>query len=66
MMNVNMTPARKNFVEKAQSEFGEGAVLSRDQVVGVKEKNSLGWPSWFVRAPYKLSLIHISEPTRPY
>ena len=53
MMNVNMTPARKNFVEKAQSEFGEGAVLSRDQVVGVKEKNSLGWPSWFVRAPYK-------------
>ena len=48
-----MTPARKNFVEKAQSEFGEGAVLSRDQVVGVKEKNSLGWPSWFVRAPYK-------------
>ena len=53
MMNVNMTPARKNFVEKAQSEFGEGAVLSRDQVVGVKERNSLGWPSWFVRAPYK-------------
>ena len=39
MMNVNMTPARKKFVEVAQAEFGEGAVLSREQVVDVKEKN---------------------------
>ena len=63
MMNVNMTPARKNFVEKAQSEFGEGAVLSRDQVIGVKEKNSLGWPSWFVRSPYKVDRGMYKLPT---
>ena len=38
MMNVNMTPARKKFVEVAQAEFGEGGVLSKQQVTDIKEK----------------------------
>ena len=63
MMNVNMTPAKKKFVEVAQAEFGEGAVLSKEQVVDVKEKNSLGWPSWFVRSPYKVARGMYKLPT---
>ena len=63
MMNVNMTPAKKKFVEVAQAEFGESAVLSKEQVVNVKEKNSLGWPSWFVRSPYKVDRGMYKLPT---
>ena len=63
MMNVNMTPAKKKFVEVAQAEFGESAVISKEQVVDVKEKNSLGWPSWFVRSPYKVARGMYKLPT---
>ena len=54
MMNMKMTPAKKKFVEIAQAEFGEGETLSKEQVVDLKEKYSLGWPSWFVRSPFKV------------
>ena len=55
MMNVKMTPARKNFVELAQTEFGEGGVLSRSDVFKLsKETHNIGWPSWFLRSPYKI------------
>ena len=63
MMNVNMTPARKNFVEMAQSEFGEGAILSKTDVREFKEKHNLGWPSWFVRSPYKVDRGMYKLPT---
>ena len=63
MMNVNMTPARKNFVEMAQSEFGEGAVLSKTDVREFKEKHNLGWPSWFVRSPFKIDRGMYKLPT---
>ena len=63
MMNVNMTPARKKFVEVAQAEFGEGEVLSKQQVTDIKEKYSLGWPSWFVRSPYKVDRGMYKLPT---
>ena len=63
MMSVNMTPAKKKFVEVAQAEFGESAVLSKEQVVNVKEKNSLGWPSWFVRSPFKVDRGMYKLPT---
>ena len=53
-MNMKMTPAKKKFVEIAQAEFGEGETLSKKQVVDLKEKYSLGWPSWFVRSPFKV------------
>ena len=50
-----MTPARKNFVELAQTEFGEGGVLSRSDVFKLsKETHNIGWPSWFLRSPYKI------------
>ena len=55
MMNVKMTPARKNFVELAQTEFGEGGILSRSDVFKLsKETHNIGWPSWFLRSPYKI------------
>ena len=63
MMNVNMTPARKKFVEVAQAEFGEGGVLSKQQVTDIKEKYSLGWPSWFVRSPFKVDRGMYKLPT---
>ena len=63
MMNVNMTPARKNFVEMAQSEFGEGAILSKTDVREFKEKHNLGWPSWFVRSPFKVDRGMYKLPT---
>ena len=55
MMNVKMTHARKNFVELAQTEFGEGGILSRSDVFKLsKETHNIGWPSWFLRSPYKI------------
>ncbi len=55
MMNVNMTPAKKNFVKLAQTEFGEGGVLSRSDVFKLsKETHNIGWPSWFLRSPFKV------------
>ena len=54
MMNVKMTPAKTNFVGMAISEFGENAVLSKEQVLDFRKKHDLGWPSWFVRSPFKV------------
>ena len=63
MMNVNMTPARKKFVELAQAEFGEGGVLSKEDVLKFRAKHNLGWPSWFVRSPYKVDRGMYKLPT---
>ena len=54
MMNVKMTPAKTNFVGMAITEYGENAVLSKEQVLDFRKKHDLGWPSWFVRSPYKV------------
>ena len=63
MMNVNMTPAKKKFVELAQAEFGEGGVLSKEDVLKFRKKHDLGWPSWFVRSPYKVARGMYKLPT---
>ena len=57
-MIMSLSPAKQNFVDLATTEYGEGATLDKDMVITVTEMHNLGWPSWFLRAPY-LSLIHI-------
>ena len=51
---MSLSPAKKRFVDLASAEYGEGAVLSKSDVKNVREKNNLGWPSWFVRSPYRI------------
>ena len=51
---MNLSPAKKRFVELASATYGDGAVLRMSDVVNVREKHSLGWPSWFVRSPYRV------------
>ena len=51
---MSLSPAKKRFVDLASAVYGEGAVLSKSDVKNVREKNNLGWPSWFVRSPYRI------------
>ena len=51
---MSLSPAKKRFVDLASAEYGEGDVLSKSDVKNVREKNNLGWPSWFVRSPYRI------------
>jgi len=60
---MNLTPAKQKFVDLAAAKYGEGAVITKQQVIDVKNENDLGWPSWFVRAPYKVGRGEYKLPT---
>jgi len=51
---MSLSPAKKRFVDLASAKYGEGAVMTRDEVKAFVKENSLGWVSWFVRAPYRV------------
>ena len=51
---MSLSPAKQKFVDLAAAKYGEGAVLEMAHVTRVREENSLGWPSWFVRNPYRV------------
>ena len=51
---MNLSPAKKRFVELASAAYGDGAVMTRDEVKTFVKENGLGWVSWFVRAPYRV------------
>ena len=51
---MNLSPAKKRFVDLASAKYGEGAVMTRDEVKTFVKDNGLGWVSWFVRAPYRV------------
>jgi hypothetical protein len=58
---MSLSPAKKTFVDLASAKYGEGAILTRDELkVFVKEigyeasETGLGKISWFVRAPYRV------------
>jgi hypothetical protein len=53
-MIMSLSPAKQNFVDLAISAYGEGATLDKDMVITITEANNLGWPSWFLRAPYRI------------
>ncbi len=51
---MNLSPAKKRFVDLASVKYGEGAVLTREEVKAFVKEADLGWVSWFVRAPYRV------------
>ena len=51
---MSLSPAKQKFVDLAAAKYGEGAVLAMTDVTSVREENGLGWPSWFVREPYRV------------
>ena len=51
---MNLSPAKKRFVELASATYGDGAVITRDEVKALVKEHGLGWVSWFVRAPYRV------------
>ena len=53
-MIMSLTPAKKRFVDLASAKYGEGAVMTRDEVRAFVKEADLGWVSWFVRAPYRV------------
>ena len=53
-MIMNLSPAKKRFVDLASVKYGEGAVMTRDEVKAFVKEADLGWVSWFVRAPYRV------------
>ena len=60
---MSLSPAKQKFVDVASAKHGEGAVLTKQEVVDVRNENGLGWPSWFVRAPYKVGRGEYKLPT---
>mgnify|MGYP000430411364 FL=1 len=51
---MNLSPAKKRFVDLASAKYGEGAVMTRNEVTAFVKEADLGWVSWFVRAPYRV------------
>ena len=51
---MNLSPAKKRFVDLASVKYGEGAVMTREEVKAFVKEADLGWVSWFVRAPYRV------------
>ena len=51
---MNLSPAKKRFVDLASAKYGEGAVMTRNEVKAFVKEADLGWVSWFVRAPYRV------------
>jgi hypothetical protein len=52
---MKLSPAKKRFVDLASAKYGEGAIMTRDEVKAFVKEADLGWVSWFVRAPYRVS-----------
>ena len=53
-MIMSLSPAKKRFVDLASAKYGEGAVMTREEVKAFVKEADLGWVSWFVRAPYRV------------
>jgi len=51
---MSLSPAKQKFVDLAAAKYGEGATLEMSDVTSIREEHGLGWPSWFVRPPYRV------------
>ena len=51
---MSLSPAKQKFVDLAAAKYGEGATLAMSDVTSSREEHGLGWPSWFVRPPYRV------------
>jgi len=48
-MTIKLTPRKKMFVESAAEMFGDGSVISKDQIRIAAEKVGVPYPSWMSR-----------------
>ena len=51
---MSLSPAKKKFVDLASEMYGVGETLDKEMVINVCDTHHLGWPSWFLRAPYRV------------
>ena len=51
---MSLSPAKQKFVDLASEMYGAGETLDKEMVIAVCETNHVGWPSWFLRAPYRV------------
>ena len=51
---MSLSPAKQKFVDLAAAKYGEGATLAMSDVTSIRVEHGLGWPSWFVRPPYRV------------
>ena len=51
---MSLSPAKQKFVDLASEMYGAGEILDKEMVIAVCETNHVGWPSWFLRAPYRV------------
>ena len=61
-MSKKLTPARQKFVSLASKKFGEGEVISKEQIYEIVQENSIGWPSWFSSKKYRVDRGQFSLP----
>ena len=48
-----LTPSKQKFVDIAAKTYGEGAILTRKQIVDVALENNIPNPSWIKKNAYK-------------
>jgi len=48
-MTIKLTPRKKLFVETAASMYGNGAVITKDEIRNAAEKAGIPYPSWMCR-----------------
>lgn len=70
MMEINLNRNAKAFVQAAADMFGNGAILSRDQIQSVVDKRGVPFPYWFItkqeyradRGQYQLPILPDGAP----
>ena len=51
---MSLSPAKQAFVDFASEKLGEGAVLTRSEIVDIAESAGMAYPSWFSRSTYSV------------
>ena len=51
---MSLSPAKLAFVDYASEKLGEGAVLTRSEIVDIAESAGMSYPSWFSRSTYSV------------
>ena len=51
---MKMSPAKQKFVDAASGKFGEGVVITKEQIYEVVQENEIGWPYWFTSKDFRV------------
>ena len=49
---MSLSRKQQKFVNLASAKYGEGAVVTKDEVETLMEESDIKWPGWFSRSPY--------------